>query len=133
MTRASSAHSSTKNPPRKTARVVYEISSTESSPTKNPSTNYIQTLPSLPIEPTPTLAPQTTTPQIEHSPIEPTPLVTPTTTHLPHPTSIVHPSTSNLLPSTSRLPPPNIFFPLNQSLWIENSTTAHKPWRPLQP
>ncbi|GKC86315.1 hypothetical protein Tco_1142032, partial [Tanacetum coccineum] len=69
MTKASSASSSTKNPPRKIAQTsVIDISSNESSQLNEPTNNYITTPHTTPLE---------TSPKTPHTSPVTTPLVTP--------------------------------------------------------
>ncbi|GKG01747.1 hypothetical protein Tco_0306452 [Tanacetum coccineum] len=110
MTKASSASSSTKNPPRKIAQTsVIDISSNESSPLNEPTNNYNTTPPTTPLETspqtplttplvTPPLAPQPTIPTT----LAPRELVFTTPPTSPHP----YLNTLEDLPPRCTNPPP---------------------------
>ncbi|PWA88414.1 hypothetical protein CTI12_AA121730 [Artemisia annua] len=94
MTKAPSARSSPRIPPRTTTRIVYEISSTEASPIKAPSrtpiSNYIHTPLSLEPSPPQLASIKRTSPQ--STPLEPTPTSKPTLPNTPISTQPTKPS-----------------------------------------
>ncbi|GJU78690.1 hypothetical protein Tco_1275760 [Tanacetum coccineum] len=109
MTKASTASSFTRNPPQKRARTnVIDISSSESSPLRRPSTNYIVT-PTTPLESPPTspVATPIITPLLALQPNTPT-IVTPREVMFTTPLTSPHPYLNTLedLPPTCTNPPP---------------------------